>query len=145
MARQRVVIEGDDLLRKQLEEIVEGLDDLTEVGTGAAALIAERAAAQAPEQSGTLRADIRTFAGKRNAGVRVGRKRVPYAGPIVGGHGGPGATRPQGGFVRPDPFIFDASDDRARAVIDNYETFVDDLAAGRRPKAARRYRLHEPE
>ncbi|MGB0890572.1 MAG: hypothetical protein ACPGWS_09840, partial [Solirubrobacterales bacterium] len=85
------------------------------------------------------------FAGKRNAGVRVGRKRIAHAGPIVGGHGSPGATRPQGGYVLPRPFIFDAADERAEAVIRNYENFVEDLVAGRRPKAESRYRLHEPE
>lgn len=145
MARQRVVIEGDDELRELLTGIVAGVEDLREVGAGAAKLIADRAYQQAPEDSGTLRADIRTFATKRNAGVRVGRKRLPYVGPVVGGHGAPGATRPQGGYVLPNPFIFDAADQRARAVIENYESFVDDLTAGRRPKAAARYRLHEDE
>ncbi len=145
MARQRVVIEGDNKLRRQLADIVDGLDDLREAGTGAAALIAERAERQVPIRSGTLKGDIRTFATKTNAGVRVGRKRLPYAGPVIGGHGAPGATRPQGGWVLPNPFIFDAADDRAEAVVDAYETFVDDLIAGRRPRAERRYRLHTNE
>jgi len=142
VARQRVVIEGDELLRKQLAKMVEGLDDLREVGTGAAALIAERAASQAPVATGTLKDDIRTFATKANAGIRVGRKRLPYVGPAVGGHGSPGATRPQGGYMLPQPFIYDAASQEAAAVIRNYEDFIEDLVAGKRPKAESRYRRH---
>ncbi len=145
MARRRVVIEGDDDLRELLEGIVDGLDDLRPVGHSAAKLIADRAYQQAPIREGALRADIRTFASRRNAGVRVGRKRLPYAGPVVGGHGAPGATRPQGGYVLPNPFIYDAADARASAVVRNYEEFVDDLLAGRRPNAAEKYRVTEPE
>lgn len=145
MARQRVVIEGDKALQKELEKIVGGLDDLREVGTGAAALIAQRAEQQAPVASGSLRDDIRTFAAKRNAGIRVGRKSKPHVGPVIGGHGSPNATRPQGGWIRPNPFPFDAADERRSAVIATYEDFVDDLVAGKRPQAANRYRFHEPE
>ena len=145
MARRRVVIEGDEELRELLESIVDGVEDLRDVGTSAAKLIADRAYAQAPEQSGGLKADIRTYASKQNAGVRVGRKRIPYAGPIVGGHGSPRAPRAQGGYVLPNPFIYDAGDERAEAVFDAYHEFTEDLVAGRRPKSANKYRLHENE
>ena len=145
MARQRVVIDGDDEFRELLSKLVDGVEDLRSVGHSAGALIAERAARQAPHASGALAADIRVFAGKKNAGIRVGRKRLPYVGPIIGGHGSPGNPRLQGGYVLPNPFIFDAADERAAAVIKNYEDFVDDLAAGKRPKAAKRYKNTEPE
>lgn len=128
-----------------MSSIVDGVEDLRDVGTSAAKLIADRAYQQAPEQSGGLKADIRTFASKKNAGVRVGRKRLPYAGPIVGGHGSAEAPRAQGGYVTPNPFIFDAGDDRAQAVFDAYHEFTDALVAGKRPKSATKYRLHEPE
>lgn len=142
MARQRIVLEGDEQLKELLEDILLGLDDFREAGTGAAALVAQRAYDQAPRRSGTLAEDIRTFATKRNAGMRVGRKRIPYAGPIVGGHGSRSATRLQGGYVLPNPFPFDALDDRRAAIEGTYHAFIDDLTNGRLPKAEHRYRLH---
>lgn len=146
MARERVVIEGDEKLQKQLTKIVKGVDDLREVGKSAAKPVADRAYGQVPVDSGALQADIRTFATKTNAGVRVGRKRLPYAGPIIGGHGADGVERPQGGYIAPPrPFLFNAMDERHDAVIATYERFIDDLVAGKRPKAAVRYRIHEDE
>ena len=142
MPAGKVVIEGDDEFRRIFEALLEGVSDLKEVGAGAANMIAERAANQAPVVSGALQADIRTFSTVKNAGIRVGRSRIPYAGPVVGGHGAPGATRLWGGFMRPNPFIWDAADIRAQAVVDNYFFFIDELTSGRRPKAAKRYRLH---
>ena len=146
MARARVVIEGDDRIRREMEKIVDGVEDLREVGGGAARFIAERAYTQVPVASGALKNDIRTFASKRNAGVRVGRKRLPYAGPVIGGHGAPGATRPQGGYMAPpNPFLFDAADERVGEVVATYERFIEALVDGRKPKSEHKYRLHEAE
>ena len=143
MAR-RVVIQGDERLIRRLTELTQGLDDLRVAGQGAGALVAELAASQAPVDTGALRDDIRTFATKTNAGVRVGRKRLPYAGPIVGGHGAPGATRAQGGYIAPPrPFIYDAFSDKAKAIEATYDEFIEDLMAGRRPKSSGKYRIHE--
>lgn len=145
---QRVVLEGDKELAALLTQMVAGLETLNEpAGHEAAALVAEAAEARAPVRTGRLRTDLRTYANKRNAGIRVGRKSVPYAGPVVGGYGSPGLPRRQGGYNSPpNPFIFSAADDRARAVVDTYERFVNALIdhPDRMP-TARKYKRTESE
>lgn len=144
MATTKVVIEGDRELAKALAEILDGVQNLGEgPGTEAAKLVAQRAEARAPVQSGALRDTIRTFARKSNAGIRIGFARTPYAGPIVGGHGGPGAPRAQGGYVLPNPFPFDALDSRYSAVIATYERHIEKLLAGKPVRSPEKYKRHE--
>jgi hypothetical protein len=144
VARQRVVIEGDEEVRRQLEALVAGVENLNvTAGTEAARIVAERAYERAPHQSGALRDDIRTFAQKRNAGFRVGRARIPYAGPVVGGHGSAATPRAQGGWIRPNPFPFDALDARYSAVIETYERFIQKLVDGEPVRNPQKYRNHD--
>lgn len=145
MVKPKVVIEGDAELRAHLMSILDGVENMNEgAGAEAARLVAERAERQAPALSGVLRDTIRTFAQKRNAGIRVGFARVPYAGPVVGGHGSASFPRAQGGFMRPNPFPYDALDQRYSAVIEVYERFIDqaldDPASIRNPQ---KYKRHE--
>lgn len=87
---------------------------------GMAFLVAQRARSRAPVRTGRLRDNIRT--GKHRYGfiVRVGSKtRVPYAGPIHFGW-------PRRGIV-PNPFLYDALDERRQELLATYTNRVQDL------------------
>lgn len=65
-----------------------------------------------PYVSGALQRSGRTSSTKRAGFVRFGSSAVPYAGPAHFGH----RPRPQGGYMLPNPFLYDAADARADAV-----------------------------
>ncbi len=91
------------------------------VNKAAADLILTSAGPLAPvapgPDSGKLKASGRTTANNKVGVVHYGNARVPWAGPVIFGSPPP---RPQGGFVRPNPFPFDAADRRREDVIDVY-------------------------
>lgn len=93
------------------------------IGQEVAEPVAETARALVPRQSGTLASSIRVFGTRRDAGVRAGFKRIPWAGPAHFGH----RPRAQGGFMVANPFLYDALDQRRREVLSLYEKRVDDL------------------
>lgn len=70
--------------------------------------------------TGKLRSSGRVTPRAGGATVRFGRKTIPWAGPVHFGH----FNREQGGFVRPNPFLYDAADDRIDEVIARYEASV---------------------
>lgn len=54
--------------------------------------------------------------------VAFGGPNLPWTLPGHFGHGTPGNPRPQGGYMLPNPFLYDASDARREQVIDLYFT-----------------------
>lgn len=75
-------LDGGRQLRKSLAAVEGGLEDLKAANKEAATIASGGAAQRAPVGSGKLAGTIRA-AGTKTAGiVRVGTKRVPYAGPI---------------------------------------------------------------
>jgi hypothetical protein len=54
------------------------------------------------------------------ARVQFGSPATPWAGPSHFGHGSPGNPRPQGGWMLPNPFLYNALDQRREQVIDLY-------------------------
>lgn len=93
------------------------------IGQEAAEPVAELARSIVPRDSGTLAGSIRVFGTKRDAGVRAGFKKIPYAGPAHFGH----RPRAQGGFMRPVPYLYDALDARRGEVLALFEERVNDL------------------
>ena len=82
MADMSLQIEGGRQLRKSLESLETGIDDLKAANKEAAGIAAGGAGRHVPVVSGKLAGTIRA-AGTKTAGiVRAGTKRVPYAGPI---------------------------------------------------------------
>jgi hypothetical protein len=120
----RVQITGLRDLAKALKAVEGGVADLKAVNLEAAELVAQRAEDFAPVRSGNLRDTVRA-AGQQSFGVvRAGnRGDVPYAAPIHWGWG----TRPnaakgwRGGPIAPNPFLYDAADERRDEVIETYE------------------------
>lgn len=65
------------------------------------ASLADRSRSALPSRTGTLRGSVRPFATQKRFGLRVGSKRVPYAGPVEFGGWPPGRS-----FVRGGRFMF---------------------------------------
>lgn len=64
----------------------------------------------------------RASARKAGGVARFGSPRTPWAGPQHFGHGTPGNPRPQGGYMLPNPWLYDAADARREQVYDLYLT-----------------------
>ena len=109
-------------LRKNLSMLDDDFEDLKELHLDLAEMVAERAASLAPVRTGRLRQTIRASGTKTGGRVRAGFKRVPYAGPVHFGW----ATRPdaakgwRGGPIHPNPFLYDALDERHNQVFETY-------------------------
>lgn len=119
MAKVDIRVEGADELRRALRGVADGTDDLKAVHLEAGELVVGRATQIVPRRSGTLGASIRAGAQARQGVVRAGKAAVPYAGVIHFGW----AKR----NIRPQPFLYDALDDRRREVIETYEAGVQGL------------------
>jgi hypothetical protein len=114
-------LEGLNDLLAQLKAIESDVGEQKQVHRAGAEIIlgqAKRDVTVGP--TGLLRRSGRVSATKRAGVVRFGNARVPYAGPYHFGH----ARRPQGGFMRPDPFLYDALDRRGAEVVRRYEAHV---------------------
>jgi hypothetical protein len=83
-------------------------------------IVALRAGTLVPVRTGTLRETIASAPTKYQGRVRAGRgQSVPYAGPI---HFGWPARR-----IAPQPFIYDALDERRDEVVDLYTRRINEL------------------
>lgn len=117
-----VEAEGMRQFRRRLSMLDKEFDDLKWLHQDLAEIVANRAEALAPVRTGRLKQSIRA-AGTKTAGrVRAGFKRVPWTGPVHFGW----ATRPdaakgwRGGPIHPNPFLYDALDERHNQVFETY-------------------------
>ncbi len=103
------------------------VNDMKQVNKGAAEIVARRARTEAPRRSGRLAGDIRSSGTKARGIIRVGRKALPYAGPIHWGW--PGRPRgkwrrgagPQGGPIKANEFLTRAEKGTRRQVHAHYD------------------------
>lgn len=119
MTKPTITVEGARELRKALRDLDGATADLKAAHADSANIVAQRAMQIVPRRSGTLGSSIRST-GQAAAGVvRSGRASVPYAGVI------------HFGFPRrnisPQPFLYDALDERRGEVLDMYEERVASL------------------
>lgn len=132
----RLEIDG---LREVLRDIRrlgdDARDDMKDAHRKAGEIVASVARGIAPVRTGRLASTIVSAPTQRQGRVRVGRgQSIPYAGPI---HFGWPARR-----IVPQPFIYDALDQRADEVRRVYETRIGELitrhnlAPGQRPTKA---------
>lgn len=132
----RLEIDG---LREALRDIRrlgdDARDDMKDTHRKAGEIVAAVARGIAPVRTGRLASTIISAPTQRQGRVRVGRgQSIPYAGPI---HFGWPARR-----IKPQPFIYDALDQRADEVRRVYETRIGELitrhnlAPGQRPTTA---------
>ena len=109
---QSIKATGVKELRRALRRMGDDLEDLKALNLDVATLVSDRAKDIVPRRTGTLADTIRP-AGTKTAGrVRAGFKRVPYAGVIHFGFPARG--------IQPQPFLYDALDQRRGEVFDAY-------------------------
>lgn len=122
-----VEIDGLAEIRKAMQQASQDLGELKRWNKRAADVVAERAEDLAPVRTGNLRDTIRA-AGQASWGVvRAGnRGDVPYAAPIhFGWHTRPNEAKGwRGGPISPQPFLYDALDDRRDEVMETYERLL---------------------
>lgn len=118
MTKPSIELIGGDELRRALRKFDDGLRDLRKVNEDAAEVVAERARSNAPRRSGRLASSIRAKATNTTGLVEAG-VGLAYGGVI---HFGWPAHN-----ISPQPFLYDALDERTQQVVEVYEQRVDDL------------------
>ena len=111
-ARTGVTVKGGPELQRAFDRFGDRLDDLRGVNQEIADEVADEAGARAPVLTGRLRASVKGRGTKRRAYVQAGGRGIPYAGPI---HFGWAARN-----IEPQPFLYDALDDRRGEVVERY-------------------------
>jgi hypothetical protein len=106
-------VTGADRLLRALAA-VEDEATATAVHLAAAEIVLDTA--KPGSRSSRVRRTGRTAARKTGGVVRFGGAQVPWTAPSHFGH----RPRPQGGFMRPNPFLWDASDRRRDDVTELY-------------------------
>lgn len=119
MTRPEIKVDGARELRRALKQFEGGIADLKAAHADAAAVVEDRAEELVPRLTGLLEGSIRSSGQASSGIVRAGTASVPYAGPIH--FGWPGHN------IEPQPFLYDALDDRTTQVIESYERHVDGL------------------
>ena len=125
MAQPAVRVEGGRELRRKFREVGDDMTDLKDLHKELADDVAGTAKTKTPVRSGRLRNSIRGSGTQTAARVRAGNNRksgptsVPYAAPIHFGWGRRG--------IKPQPFLYEALDDRRQEVIDRYNDEIDSI------------------
>ena len=123
-----VKFNGAAEFRAKLQQMGVDLKDFKTINRLIAENVASEARSRAPRDTGTLAGDVRGGGTKTRAYVSVGRKRIPYAGPI---HFGWPARN-----IQAQPFLYEAIDSRADDVREVYAKRVDELAMRTRTNAS---------
>ena len=122
MPEPAIRVGGMRKVRAQMREAGDDLSDLRDLHKRLADDVAGTAKTKVPVRSGRLQRSIRGAGTKTAARVRAGNNRksgpssVPYAPQIHFGWGARG--------IRPQPFLYEALDDRRQEVIDAYNDEV---------------------
>lgn len=117
-ARPTVRVEGATELRRAMRRMGEDLGELRDTHREGAELVRDEAEGTAPRRSGALSRSHRVQASRTRASVSAG-SRLAYAAVI---HFGWPAHR-----IAPQPWLYEAADDRNDAVRDVYERRVAEL------------------
>jgi len=118
MTEAAIEIEGARKLRKAFRDIDADTSDFTKLHRRLADTVAGTAKTKVPVRSGRLQKSVRGRGTKTAARVMAGNNRksgpssVPYAAPIHFGWARRG--------IRPQPFLYEALDDRRQEVVDQY-------------------------
>ena len=108
-----IEIEGLHKMRRALIKLDDAArQDFKQAGYQAAEIVVDEAKRLVPVRSGRLGKTIRAHKVVSGAKVSAGRTRVPYAGAIHFGW----ANR----NIRPNPFLYDAADNRVNDVMNEY-------------------------
>lgn len=115
-----IKVEGADKLHKALKQFADGTNDLKAAHKAAAQIVEKDAEPRARRKTGRMAGSVRSSGQAKQGVVRAGFASTPWV-PVQhfgwAGHN-----------ISPNPFLYDALDARADAVVSEYETQVDDLA-----------------
>jgi hypothetical protein len=117
--RPAVSVEGGAQLRRAFKAFDGRLDDLTALHKDIAETVADRAHTLVPRLTGFLADTISPRGAKTRASVIAGGRRAVYGPPI---HFGWRARN-----IAPQPFLYDALDDRRDEVFARYDSGVGEL------------------
>ncbi len=126
MSDPLIQLEGGRKLRKAFKDVGDDMSDMKALHRSLADDVAGTAKAKVPKRSGRLARSIRGSGTKTKSEVKAGNNRksgpssVPYAGRI---HFGDPGSRTRG-RIRPQPFLYDALDERQQDVLDRYNDEV---------------------
>lgn len=119
-ANRGVEVEGGPQLRRAFRKLGDRADDLKPLHSDIADVVGDRADDLVPVLTGRLKRTRKDRATKTRASVEYGGAQIPpYAGPI---HFGWRARN-----IEPQPFLYDALDDRRREVVERYLSGVDTM------------------
>lgn len=119
--RPAIQIEGGRETRRALRRTGEDVKaDLKGLHAEGAQIVLEEALRRVPVRTGKLKSTVRAAALQTRGEVRAGFARVPYAGPIHFGWSDRG--------ISPNPFLYDAIDNRRGQVMDSYHRQLDRVA-----------------
>jgi hypothetical protein len=114
-----IKVSGGPKLRRTLKQAGVSLEDLKEVNIAVANMVAARSVA--PYRSGKLKSTVRPSRAVSRARIMVGKKAVPYAGPIHWG------WRARG--IKADPFVSKAAQDSEPLWVQMYVNGVNRVIA----------------
>lgn len=112
-----VHVEGARELRRTLKRAGGDMEDLKAANRAAARSIEPIAAGLAPKVTGALVGTLRVGATQKAGMLRVGKKLVPYAGPIHWGWPARG--------IKPHPFMSEAATDNEQIWMEAYMRDID--------------------
>lgn len=117
-----VRVEGLLEVQRQLAKLgKDAKNDMKPAHQKAAEIVVLGAKKYVPVRTGALSESLRAYARQRAGVVRVGSLSVPYAGPI---HFGWPMRR-----IKPNPFIYEAADERRREIAALYAERMEELIA----------------
>lgn len=114
-----IQVHGAKEFRAAMKRMEADLKDYSAVNRRAASMVADTARDRAPVLTGALAGSVRPGATRTRGYVKAGGRGIPYAGPIH--FGWPRRN------IAPQPFIFDALDERKGDVIEAYEAYIEAL------------------
>jgi hypothetical protein len=114
-----IKVTGAKEFRSAMKAMGADLSDLTAINRRLAEAVAGEARAGAPVLTGRLAGSVRPGATRTRGYVKAGSGSIPYAGVIH--FGWPRHN------IAPNPFIYDALDDKKSEVIEAYEAHIEAL------------------
>jgi len=117
-----IKVEGLDKLTRQMKTLEGDAVSLVKaLNAELAADVADVARRKVPRRSGKLAGSIRSSGQAKTGVVRAGSRGVPYANPI---HFGWAKHN-----IRPQPFLYDALDDRRQHVTDRWAAELEKIVS----------------
>tara|TARA_R110000850_G_scaffold19585_4_gene59146 strand:- start:2007 stop:2462 length:456 start_codon:yes stop_codon:yes gene_type:complete len=103
-----------------------------DIHKGAADIVADEARRLAPVKTGKLRRSIRTSGTTKGGVIRIGKKKIPYAGRVTFGDPTSLFSRIAGGGgikIKGNPFFYEAADRQFTEVVQYYDRELESILA----------------